>query len=324
MDNISKLLPTLDVGDLSPAELCQAFFIVSAGSIFMLQVFPDDMRRALLDYGARREPRSQATGHKAKTKAEAEAPKEGFLDVLTSYGQLPHSWFIHFYITSVSWSIFWGWQFLSKGSLMRTIAETQHQSAVNTQSPEVELTGTLVAWLLMSSQGIRRLSECIFVMKPGSSPMWFVHWALGLAYYTALGTSVWIQGSGAILRSWESPQPIHFTPQIIIGAAVFGFAGSQQNNCHKYLASLKKYTFPNEGWFRYLICPHYTFECLLYLSLAVVAAPTGSVFNKPVLCSLVFVLANLGATAYGTKVWYAKKFGADKVAGRWTMIPFVF
>ncbi|KAL7789908.1 hypothetical protein V8C37DRAFT_385484 [Trichoderma ceciliae] len=305
---------------LSPAEWCHVFFIASAGSVFMLQVLPDDMRRALLDYGARREKRGQAPGHKA----EVEAPKEGFLDVLTSHGQVPHSWFIHFYITSVSWSIFWGWQFLSKGSLMRTMAEMQHQSTVNGQSSEVELSATLVAWFLMSSQGARRLFECLFVFKPGSSPMWFVHWALGLAYYTAVGISVWIQGAGAILQSWESPQPIRLTPQIIIGAAVFGFAAAQQNHCHKHLASLKKYTLPSEGWFRYLICPHYTFECLLYLSLAVVAAPAGNMVNRSVLCSLVFVLANLGATAHGTKVWYANKFGADKLAGKWTMIPFVF
>lgn len=193
MDGASNLLATLGVGDLSPAEWCQVFFIVSAGSVIMLQVLPDDMRRALLDYGARREKPSQASQEKAKI----EAPKEGFLDVLTSYGQLPHSWFIHFYITSVSWSIFWGWQFLSKGSLMRTMAEMQHQSALNSQSSEVELSGTLVAWLLISSQGARRLFECIFVTKPGSSPMWFVHWALGLAYYTAVSISVWIQGSGS-------------------------------------------------------------------------------------------------------------------------------
>ncbi|UKZ77786.1 hypothetical protein TrVFT333_005512 [Trichoderma virens FT-333] len=316
MDSVSGLLATLGVDDLSPAEWCQIFFTVSAGCVFMIQVLPDDMRSALMDYGARRAKPSQASAEKTK----AQAPSQGFFDVLTSYGQLPHSWFIHFYIASVLWSIFWGWQFMSKGSLMRTMAEMQHRS----QSPEVNLTGTLVAWLLMSYQGVRRLFECIFVTKPGSSPMWFVHWVLGLAYYTATGVSVWIHGSRAILQSWESPQPIHFTPQIIIGAAVFGFAGAQQNHCHSHLAGLKKYTLPNEGWFKYLICPHYTFECILYLSLAVVAAPAGCMVNRSVLCALAFVLTNLGATAYGTKAWYADKFGADKLAGKWTMIPFVF
>ncbi|PNP57893.1 hypothetical protein THARTR1_02051 [Trichoderma harzianum] len=303
MGSASNLLATLGVGDPSPAEWCQIFFIVSAASIFMLTVFPEHMRRALLDYGARRAKPSQPS-----EKAKAPEPDQGVLDVLTSYGQLPHSWFIHFYIISLSWSIFWGWQFLSKGSLMRTVAEMQHSSAVNSQSPE----------------GARRLFECLFVTKPGSSPMWFVHWALGLAYYTTLSVSVWIHGSGAILQSWEHPQPIHFTPQVIIGAAVFGFAGAQQHNCHSYLAGLKKYTLPNEGWFKYFICPHYTFECLLYLSLSVVAAPAGCILNRSVLCSLIFVLANLGATAHGTKAWYASKFGADKLVGKWIMIPFVF
>ncbi|KAL7950456.1 hypothetical protein V8C42DRAFT_306571 [Trichoderma barbatum] len=320
MNRASHLLAILGVGDLSPAEWCQTFFIVSSGCVFMVQVLPDDMRRALMDYGARRAKPSQASGEKA----EAKPTNQGFFDVLTSYGQLPHSWFIHFYIISTAWSIFWGWQYLSKGSLMRTMAEAQHWSAARSQSSEVELTGTLVAWLLMGCQGARRLFECLFVTKPGSSPMWFVHWALGLCYYTAVGISVWIQGSGAILQSWESPQPIRFTPQIIIGAAVFGFAGAQQSHCHSYLAGLKKYTLPNEGWFKYLICPHYTFECLLYLSLAVAVAPAGCIFNRSVLCALVFVLTNLGATAYGTRGWYANKFGADKLVGKWAMIPFVF
>ncbi|KAL7939025.1 hypothetical protein V8C35DRAFT_94849 [Trichoderma chlorosporum] len=320
MGSKSHTLATLGLEDLSPAEWCQVFFTASGGFVLMLQVLPDHMRKALMDYGARRAKPSQASAEKTG----AQASEQGFLDVLTSYGQLPHSWFIHFYIASSLWSIFWGWQFLSKGSVMRTMAEMQHLSAVNSQSSEVDLTGTLVAWLLMSSQGARRLFECIFVTKPGSSPMWFVHWTLGLAYYTAVGISVWIHGSGAILQSWESPQPVHFTPQIIIGAAVFGFAGAQQSHCHSYLAGLKKYTLPNEGWFKYLLCPHYTFECLLYLSLAVVAAPPGYILNRSVLGALFFVSANLGATAYGTKGWYADKFGADKLVGKWAMIPFVF
>lgn len=199
MESISNLLATLGVSDLTPAQWCQIFFVANAGFILMLQALPDDMRRALMDYGARR-----ATSRRASTKkGEAGATKEGFFDVLTSYGQVPHSWFIHFYITSVSWSIFWGWQFVSKGSVMRALAERQHNAAGEDASSEVELTATLVAWLLMSSQGLRRLFECLFVTKPGSSGMWFVHWILGLAYYTTLGISVWIQGSGSSRTGYE-------------------------------------------------------------------------------------------------------------------------
>jgi 3-oxo-5-alpha-steroid 4-dehydrogenase 3 len=90
------------------------------------------------------------------------------------------------------------------------------------------------------------------------------------------------------------------------------------------LASLKKYTLPSEGWFRYIICPHYTSECLVYLAIAWIAAPHGQIFNRSILGALMFVAVNLGATAKGTKAWYEQKFGADKVAGQWLMIPPVY
>lgn len=113
------------------------------------------------------------------------------------------------------------------------------------------------------------------------------------------------------------------TPSTPVGLALFVFACAKQNECHRHLASLKKYTLPSQGWFRYIICPHYTFECLIYLAIAWVAALPGQIFNHSVLLGLLFVAVNLGATAHGTKKWYAEKFGADKVAKRWKMIPFV-
>lgn len=76
--------------------------------------------------------------------------------------------------------------------------------------------------------------------------------------------------------------------------------------------------------FRYFICAHYTCECLLYLSLAVATAPSGSVCNSTLLCAVIFVTVNLGVTASGTRKWYAEKFGIDAVADKWNMIPFVF
>jgi 3-oxo-5-alpha-steroid 4-dehydrogenase 3 len=90
------------------------------------------------------------------------------------------------------------------------------------------------------------------------------------------------------------------------------------------LASLKKYTLPDQGWFRYIVCPHYTSECLIYVAMSLVTAPPGHLFNQTVLCGLVFVVVTIGVVAHGTKQWYADKFGADKVASRWKMIPLLF
>jgi 3-oxo-5-alpha-steroid 4-dehydrogenase 3 len=105
---------------------------------------------------------------------------------------------------------------------------------------------------------------------------------------------------------------------------LFFTAWFKQNECHRYLASLKKYTLPDEGMFKYIVCPHYTCECVIYLAISFMAAPRGSTFNMCTLCGLAFVMANLGATAYGTQRWYAGKFGADKVINKWRMVPGVF
>lgn len=98
----------------------------------------------------------------------------------------------------------------------------------------------------------------------------------------------------------------------------------KQGECHKYLASLKKYTLPEQGWFKHIVSAHYTSECLIYLGLSVATAPSDGLFNRTMALGLAFVVVNLGMTAHSTKKWYAQKFGADRVAGKWRMIPFVF
>jgi 3-oxo-5-alpha-steroid 4-dehydrogenase 3 len=96
-----------------------------------------------------------------------------------------------------------------------------------------------------------------------------------------------------------------------------------QSVCHLRLATLKKYSLPREGLFKHIVCPHYTMECIIYLVLALAAAPRGQTLNRTMAASLFFVATNLGVTARGTQAWYAEKFGADKVP-RWKMIPLIF
>lgn len=110
----------------------------------------------------------------------------------------------------------------------------------------------------------------------------------------------------------------------MVAVPTFLLASVLQNGCHRYLSSLKKYSLPENGLFRHIVCPHYTCECVLYAALALGAAPEGRLLNRTLLCALVFAATNLGVTAKRTKDWYAAKFGPDKVAGIWAMIPFVF
>ncbi|KAI5465587.1 hypothetical protein BGZ63DRAFT_108491 [Mariannaea sp. PMI_226] len=308
-----------DLIQLAPSQWCQLFFLLSAGLIIVIQALPKDVRSALMNYGARRPP--GADQKQAQSQSQSQTTIWALLAKLTEFGQVPHSWFLHFYIVSVSLSGFWAWQYIQKGSLMRSVVLLQDRNG----GPSMELGQVYVAWLLMAMQGLRRLYESLYVSKHGKSPMWVVHWALGLVYYTTMSLSVWIEGSGAIHESWVSlPQGKLLTSSMALPVALYAMAFYKQNQCHQYLASLEKYTLPDDGWFRFIVCPHYTCECLLYLALSRVAAPPGQLFNKSILFGLIFVAVNLGATASGTKKWYAEKFGTDKVANRWCMVPFVF
>lgn len=111
------------------------------------------------------------------------------------------------------------------------------------------------------------------------------------------------------------------SPKAIIGIPIFILASGIQHDCHAYLASLPKYTLPIHPIFQSFICPHYTAECLLYLSLAFIAAPQGALINRTMFTAFVFVSANLTVTAATSKEWYERKFGKEAVAHRWIMVP---
>ncbi|KAK1983721.1 3-oxo-5-alpha-steroid 4-dehydrogenase [Colletotrichum cereale] len=313
----SLTLFTEALSALTPAQWCQVFFGTSSATVLAIQAIPKTAQHLILDYGAR-SPAS--TGDRAK---ESDGPKGSnvFIDMVravASVGQIPHTWFMHFYIVSVASSAFWAWQYLQGGSAIASIAARQAASG----TPSMSFEQTLLVWALMALQGGRRLYECLFVMKPGSSKMWFVHWLLGLGFYLCMSLSVWIDVS---LRETTEPDFGNLlSPAAIVGTAMYLYGWTNQHLCHKHLASLKKYSLPDRGLFRYLVCPHYTCECLIYLGLAITAAPEGLLMNRTLLCALLFIVANLGTTADVTKQWYAQKFGPEKVASKWRMIPFVF
>ena len=105
---------------------------------------------------------------------------------------------------------------------------------------------------------------------------------------------------------------------------LFLLASGLQHDCHHYLSSLKKYTVPAHPLFNKIVSPHYTTECAIYLSLALLAAPSGDLINKTLLSCLAFVAVNLGVTADTSKAWYKQKFGEESMRGRWKMIPGIY
>ncbi|OTB20572.1 hypothetical protein K445DRAFT_50743 [Daldinia sp. EC12] len=306
-------------GSMSPAAYCQLFYVLAAATVLGIAAAPESIQRLLTQYGAR--TTTAGTSNEKEGRKANNGPLVNIISWVTSVGKVPHSWFIHFYILSVSCSVFWAAQFLSHGKILESIVRNQ----VRSEETSMSLNQVIIAWALMSLQGARRLYESVALLRPSPSKMWVVHWLLGVAYYFCTSISIWIEGSRSIQssdrRTFSAETPSFNT---VFGVITFLASSFMQNRCHNYLFQLKKYSLPEEGLFQYIVCPHYTCECMLYLSLALITAPAGHFYNRTLICALLFVTANLGITAKGTKKWYSEKFGRERVQGKWKMIPGIF
>ncbi|KAK3391974.1 hypothetical protein B0T20DRAFT_396588 [Sordaria brevicollis] len=308
------------LNQVTPSQWCQAYYLFAAGAVAAVAALPKEARRLLVDYGARRSS-SELSGKDTTSrdvKAEGRG-KEGngnwllsLINTFTSYGQVPHSWFITFYVASVACSVLWVWQFVTEGRVLRGVASHQPQAALPSGG-EVTLGQVALAWTMMFLQGSRRLYEDWLTHGKSKSTMWIVHWVLGLSYYLVTSVAVWVEGSGAILDYQSTGAIDGHVPgfKTLVGIVMFGYASINQYRCHRHLAGLNKYSLPELGLFRYLVCPHYFCECLVYLSLAIIAAPKGELLNKTLLGALAFVVVNLGVTASGTRKWaqFASQLG---------------
>lgn len=262
---------------------------------------------------------------------------DAFFDVIASL-QVPHGWFIHFYVLSVLCSLFWLFQFCVNGQILQTLISWD----VTSGAQSMGMDQVMLVWLLMLIQGGRRLYESITLQKPSASQMWVAHWAIGLAFYIATSIGIWIEG----LRKYSS-YIVNITLRLVaalrdsdlsvyvltvrapsirtfIGLPLFLIASGIQHDCHSYLASLKKYSLPQHPIFQKIICPHYFAECLIYLSMSIIAAPPGRLLNNTLFTALCFVAVNLGVTAKTTRLWYSKRFGHTSIENRWTMVPFIY
>lgn len=192
--------------------------------------------------------------------------------------------------------------------------------------PQVHLT-----WLLLLLQSIRRLAECVLFSRPTNARMWLGHWAMGLLFYLGIGIAVWLEGVPALLQdrptlalsmSWYRAVPLVF---------LFLIASAAQFAVHRYLFLLPKprtarvpYTRPRHWAFAHCVTPHYFCEVVVYVCLALLAAPEGRWVNWTVGCGAMFVAVNLGVTAIGTKEFWARTWGEESVRGRARMVPFVW
>ncbi|KAJ5084613.1 hypothetical protein NUU61_009192 [Penicillium alfredii] len=306
----------LEATGMDAVDALRTFYVLAAATTLSVSI-PGSLRSRFLVYG----PRATSTGFGSPSQPSVTS---GLLDYLATW-RVPHSYFAQFYIASVLSSAFWALQLFSRGSVFQAIAS---RLSLEHQQQSMSLNQTLVCWILLAMQGARRLWESLTFSKPSSSQMWFVHWLLGIGFYLATGVAIWIEGSGTLLTEDLTLEHVQMTnaPKLrtFLCVPLFLIASGLQHDCHHYLFSLKKYTVPDHPMFRGVVCPHYGAECVIYLSLALVAAPPGQIVNKTLLACFVFVAVNLGLTARTTRQWYTEKFGKDAVQGWWLMIPGIY
>ncbi|KAI9703630.1 MAG: hypothetical protein M1836_007400 [Candelina mexicana] len=316
---------------VDPAYILRGFFLLASGTILIVNSIPT-LRSRFLAYGPRSSPPPFKENAHTPSKARiAQTPSDpssssvviSFLDEVSTW-TVPHSYFEHFYLTSIFFSLFWLIQFVSTGRIYRSLTSSVSERATSRSMSQEQI---LITWILMLIQGSRRLYECIVFTKPSQTRMWVVHWLLGIAFYIAMSMAVWIEGIPVLPQIKSSVDSLTLAPPSIrtfIAILIFIFASGIQHDCHVYLSSLPKYTIPRYPAFASLICPHYTAECCIYLSLSLLAALEGDLVNKTVFSALVFVVINLGITAELSREWYIKRFGEKSIRGKRRMIPLIY
>ena len=159
-------------------------------------------------YGSRALPANDTEGMRDETKPASQTSKMPLARLLTRLldctlaHPIPHSWFHHYYILSVSTSLFWGYQILTQGTFLRALSGRPFSA---TGRPSMSINQVILVWSLMILQGSRRLYESIGQGKNSTSRMQLSHWLVGMIYYFAVGISVWIEGSGESNKSYRLP-----------------------------------------------------------------------------------------------------------------------
>ena len=309
------------LSDLDLVFLVRAFYLSSALVILSVRLVPP-LQHRFLDYGARQ------TARKMDSSSNVSPPLLARIFDIVAQVKVSHTRFSDFYILSLLCLAFWVSQISTDGAIITRLGMSAHDT--DHESTAAYRTG--LGFLLFTIQSLRRLYECLSLSNgPSSSTMWIGHYLIGLSFYFFTNIALFIEhvpASPHASRFKSLPFPANALKALIdlLALSTFLAASVQQHIYHAHLASLKKYTLPSHGAFKYIVAPHYTAECLIYLSLSFLIASTAQLVNKTMLCAFIFVVVNLGVTVEGTKRWMLGKFPESRadVEGRWRMIPVMF
>lgn len=176
---------------------------------------------------------------------------------------------------------------------------------------------------------LRRLYECTCVHKfHPKSKMHVLGWLLGVGHYVLLPFSVVGRGDD------ETTNPLLSSVLVALNL-VFQF---QQHRHHAFLAELRKSDrgatatiVPQKGWFRWVLCPHYLAEILVYLTWALMIVPgeNNNEWNESTVVDwcchhrhwflFLWVATNLTVSSLNNYDWYKQRYSSISQSA---LIPF--
>ncbi|KAK9369175.1 hypothetical protein V1509DRAFT_621358 [Lipomyces kononenkoae] len=248
---------------------------------------------------------------------------------------VPKRWFSHFYVLGLSLSasasamlylchtgaasfpvrcLIHMDDFLTK--MLTWLLGTHPALILSWREVNVSYTQAQTATTIIALQCFRRLFECAFVEKMSETArMRGGHYIVGHLFYVAATTSTW---SDALETTLAIEDKDEIVPKIAI--IIYLLAAFAQYAAHGQLSKLKKYSPPPPTMlFKYLVCPHYSAEVVIYWAIAWISG-----FTPATISVVVWTAVNLAASAEQSRKFYIKKFGAHTVEGKWNLIPFVF
>lgn len=194
---------------------------------------------------------------------------------------------------------------------------------------------TSVFPLMYQIQLLRRFYECLFVHNfstTGSGSIVRILPSIaGIGFYVLACPTILLASQQMNSISWK---------MLLIFSIIFSVASWYQNKCHKILANVPKertkagntiYRFPfnSDNCLKYLSCPHYFCEIIIYLNFALILAleATSIAVLLSLIMMLVFVVLNLSFTGWQTHLLYKRQEEQDtnlnRKTQRWAIIPFI-
>ncbi len=138
---------------------------------------------------------------------------------------------------------------------------------------------------------LRRFIECLLRPYSIDSKMHILHYLAGITFYPIAGY--------AISKNHHNDQIGSIWLLIFFNLSIVQMRAHRE--LHALRTSSKMYQrIPKQGMFRFLLCPHYLSEILLYLTFAYPYC------NFPSVLVLMFVFTNLSISGYNTRQWHSK------------------